>query len=188
VPGRQGHAAYPERADNPLHRLLPLLARLSDEPLDEGSVHFAPSSLQVTTVDTGNPAFNVIPGSASAQLNIRFNDHHTGRALADWLTARVRDAAPDASVEISIGAEPFLSTRGRLAAVLGTVIATSTGRAPAFDTGGGTSDARFFAGWTDVAEFGLVGQSMHAVDEHVPVADLAALASLYLDLMRAWHG
>ncbi len=179
VHGRQGHAAYPERADNPVHRLLALLGALVAHRLDDGTAHFAPSSLQVTTVDVGNPATNVIPAAARASLNIRFNDRHTGSALRDWLLAETAAHAPGADIAVRISGEPFLSAPARETDALARAVESVTGRRPAYDTGGGTSDARFLAPLCPVAEFGLVGASMHAVDEHVDVADLEQLTRIY---------
>lgn len=179
--GRQGHVAYPDRAVNPIHPLLALLAKLTAARLDGGTPRFAPSSLQVTSVDVGNPAANVIPERATARLNIRFNDRHTGGALSAWLRDMAARHAPGAELEIRISGEAFLSEPGPEAAALAAVVERVTGLAPTFDTGGGTSDARFLAPHCRVAEFGLVGASMHAVDEHVPLADLAALVTIYAD-------
>ena len=179
VHGTQGHAAYPERADNPVHKLLALLGTLVAHRLDEGTAHFAPSSLQVTTVDVGNPATNVIPATARASLNIRFNDHHTGAALRAWLEHETQTHAPGATIAVQIGGEPFLSAPSRETEALFRAVEAVTGRRPAADTGGGTSDARFLAPFCPVAEFGLVGATMHAVDEHVPVADLHRLVLIY---------
>ncbi len=183
IHGVQGHVAYPHRADNPVHRLLRILSDLTTAPLDAGSEAFEPSSLQVTSVDVGNPATNVIPSRASAMLNIRFNDRHTGRSLGEMLR-RVCDAhAPGAGLDIRISGESFLCEPGREIAALRRAVRTVTGRDPSLDTGGGTSDARFIARFCPVAEFGLVGASMHKADENVPLADLAALTAIYRALI-----
>ncbi len=183
VRGVQGHAAYPHRADNPVHRLVAALAELTRATLDEGTARFEPSSLQVTSVDVGNPAANVIPGEARARLNLRFNDRHTGASLAAWLRAVLARHAAASDVEVTIGGEAFLAPDffgRRLAATIGRV----TGRTPALDTGGGTSDARFIARHAPVAEFGLVGASMHRTDECVTVADLQLLTDIYEALLQ----
>ena len=179
VRGVQGHVAYPDRADNPVHRLILLLAEAIGEVIDGGSELFEPSRMQVTSIDVGNPAGNVIPGRASARLNVRFNDCHDGASLEVWIRALVGRHAPGASVEIVVSAEPFLSAVGPETMALAEAVRAVTGLVPSFDTGGGSSDARFLAPLCRVAEFGLVGASMHQVDEHVPVADLLALAEIY---------
>ncbi len=189
VLGRQGHSAYPERADNPVHRLVGALAELTGTRLDEGSARFAPSTLQVTSVDVGNAATNVIPGRAAARLNIRFNDRQTGEGLERWLRDVAGRHAPAHALEVTVGAEPFVGDDSgadgpELAALVDAVVAV-TGRRPVLDTGGGTSDARFLAPFCRVAEFGLVGASMHAVDECVPVADLRRLTAIYERWLRA---
>jgi succinyl-diaminopimelate desuccinylase len=183
VRGVMGHVAYPHRASNPVHPLVALLGELSQATLDDGTARFEPSSLQVTSIDVGNPAANVIPGAARARLNIRFNDRHTGASLAAWLRAAAARHAPGAEVEVAVSGEAFLAPPAfgeRLAAV----VARVTGRAPALDTGGGTSDARFIARLAPVAEFGLVGASMHKADERVAVADLRLLADIYAAMLQ----
>jgi len=186
VHGTQGHVAYPHRADNPVHRLVQALAALTSLPLDAGSDWFEPSSLQVTTVDVGNPTHNLIPARAEATLNIRFNDRHTGASLAGWLRAALARYAERAEVDVSISGESFLTSPGPLVETLRQAIAVATGVAPRLDTSGGTSDARFIARYCPVAEFGLVGASMHKVDECVPVAELRALAHVYRGVLEAF--
>jgi succinyl-diaminopimelate desuccinylase len=179
VHGTQGHAAYPQRADNPVHRLTRALAALIAAPLDAGSEWFEPSSLQLTSVDVGNPAVNVIPAAARAALNIRFNDRHSGESLTAWLRATVAQHAERFDLDVAISGESFLTRSGPLVDTLRHAIARTTGVEPRLDTGGGTSDARFIARWCPVAEFGLVGTTMHQADERVPVAELRHLASVY---------
>ncbi len=180
VDGVQGHSAYPERADNPIHRLAALLAELVSRPLDDGTDAFAPSSLQVTSVDVGNAARNVIPDRATALLNIRFNDRHTDASLGAHLRSVAGRHAPGrARVSWTASGAPFVTTSSREVGILADAVERVTGLRPALDTGGGTSDARFLAPHCAVAEFGLVGQSMHKADEHVPVRDLRALAAIY---------
>lgn len=179
VEGVQGHVAYPHRADNPVHRLLNILAALQAQPLDNGSDYFEPSSLQVTSVDVGNGATNVIPASAQARLNIRFNDLHTGAALSGWVQTICSQHAPKAKVDIKISGESFLTAPGPETTALVQAIEKITGRNPKLDTGGGTSDARFIANYCPVSEFGLVGASIHKVDEHTDVADLETLTQIY---------
>jgi succinyl-diaminopimelate desuccinylase len=185
VRGVQGHAAYPQRADNPVHRLIAVLAALTAHRLDEGSAWFEPSGLQVTSVDVGNPASNVIPGQAVARLNIRFNDHHTGAGLDAWLRGVIAAHAPDFTLEVTVSGEAFLTAPSAFTTALAGAVEHVTGIAPRLDTGGGTSDARFISRYCPVAEFGLVGASMHRIDEHVALADLTALTDIYAALLRA---
>ena len=186
IHGTQGHAAYPARADNPVHRLVRALAALTAAPLDAGTEWFEPSSLQVTSIDVGNPATNVIPGSAAARLNIRFNDRHTGAGLEAWLRAAIAPHAPRFGLDVSVSGEAFLTPPGPLLDRLRGAVAAATGRTPRLDTGGGTSDARFIARHCPVAEFGLVGATMHQADECVPVAELRALADVYRAVLAAF--
>lgn len=186
VEGVQGHVAYPHLADNPVHRLLAALAELTSRVLDDGNAHFAPSSLQVVSVDVGNTATNVIPASASALLNIRFNTEHRGEDLVRWIGECVARHAPAAHVKASISGEAFLTVPDRAVEALCEVIAHHTGNRPRLDTGGGTSDARFIASYCPVAEFGLVGATMHKADECVAIADLEALVRIYRDFLEAF--
>ena len=186
VHGIQGHVAYPQRADNPTHRLVRVLAALTAAPLDAGSDFVEPSSLQLTSIDVGNPATNVIPASAQARLNIRFNDHHSGASLTAWLRATIAQHTDRFDLDVSISGESFLTAPGPQVDALSGAIAAATGVTPKLDTGGGTSDARFIARFCPVAEFGLVGSSMHQVDEHVPVAELRALAVAYRAVLGAF--
>jgi succinyl-diaminopimelate desuccinylase len=179
VTGRQGHAAYPHLADNAVHRILPLLQELATATLDEGTEAFEPSSLQITTVDVGNEVTNVIPGQVSARLNIRFNELHSGASLTAWLERRIAAHCPGAKLEVSVSGEAFRSRPGEGLAALLAAIEAETGCAPEQNTGGGTSDARFISRHCPVAEFGLVGATMHKVDEAVPVADLRRLSAIY---------
>ena len=184
VPGTQGHVAYPHRADNPVHRLLALLNELTAAPLDGGSDWFEASSLQVTSLDVGNTATNVIPAQAEARLNIRFNDLHTGADLAGWLRTVAARHAPRARVDISISGESFLTEPGVAVEALRASVRAVTGHVPRLDTGGGTSDARFIARYCPVAEFGLVGASMHKTDEHVSLTDLRQLTAIYTGFLE----
>ena len=179
VEGTQGHVAYPQRADNPVHRLTAALAALLAAPLDAGTEWFEPSSVQVTSVDVGNLATNVIPARAEARLNIRFNDRHTGASLEAWLRATLARFAPRFTLDAECSGEAFLTEPGPLVDRLRAAIAGACGREPRLDTGGGTSDARFIARHCPVAEFGLVGRTMHQADEAVPVAELRQLSAIY---------
>jgi succinyl-diaminopimelate desuccinylase len=179
VHGTQGHVAYPQRADNPVHRLIRILTNLTESPLDAGNEWFEPSSLQVTTIDVGNSVTNVIPASARARLNIRFNDHHRGADLAEWVRSVVASHAEKFDLDVAVSGEAFLTEPSRAVTVLRNSIASVTGLRPRLDTGGGTSDARFITRLCPVAEFGLVGATMHKTDECVPVTDLNNLTLIY---------
>ena len=186
VEGVQGHVAYPTRADNPVHRLVRALAEITGTTLDEGTAWFEPSSLQVTSVDVGNTATNLVPAAARAQLNIRFNDSHTGAALEAWLRQVLSRHADRFTLDVVVSGEAFLTPEGAATARLASAIASVTGVQPRFDTGGGTSDARFIARFCPVAEFGLVGDTMHKADERVPVADLLQLTEVYRAVLQAF--
>jgi succinyl-diaminopimelate desuccinylase len=188
VHGTQGHSAYPHRADNPVHRLIGALAALTAAPLDAGSDWFEPSTLQVTSVDVGNPATNVIPSAARAALNIRFNDLHSSATLTAWLRATIRQHAERFDLDVSVSGESFLTQPGEKVDRVRAAIARQTGIEPRLDTGGGTSDARFIARYCPVAEFGLVGSSMHQADEHVAVNELRDLAGIYQAMLGALLG
>lgn len=184
VRGRQGHTAYPARADNAAHRLVAVLQALLAEPLDAGTEWFEPSNLQVTSVDVGNPAPNVVPGEARARFNVRFNDRHTRDGLERWLRERIAPLAPDHGLTVAGNAEPFVTAPGELSDLLSASVAAVTGLAPALGTSGGTSDARFVRRYCPVIEFGLVGTTMHQTDEHVAAADVERLARIYADFVR----
>ena len=179
IHGTQGHVAYPHRADNPVHRLVRVLSALTAAPVDAGSEWFEPTSLQLTSIDVGNPATNVIPASARAALNIRFNDRHSGASLTAWLRATIAQHAERFDLDVSISGESFLTEPGTTVNTLKNAIARVSGVEPKLDTGGGTSDARFIARFCPVAEFGLIGATMHQIDERVPVPELRALADIY---------
>ena len=184
VHGTQGHVAYPHRADNPVHRLIRALDALTSAPIDAGTDWFEPSSLQVVSIDVGNSATNVIPSSARAALNIRFNDGHSGASLIAWVRATVARYAERFDLESSVSGESFVTKPGPLVDILRDAIAGATGIDPKLDTGGGTSDARFIANYCPVAEFGLVGATMHKTDECVPVAEIEKLAEIYQVLIE----
>lgn len=188
--GVQGHAAYPHRARNPLPPLVALLDRLARHELDRGSASFDPSTLALTTVDVGNPASNVIPAAGAAVLNIRFNDHHTGASLTEWLERECARAAAESGVafelSVKVSGESFVTAPGWFTDLVADAVEGECGLRPALSTSGGTSDARFIRSHCPVVEFGLVGQSMHQVDEHVAVTDIEALARVYLRLLRSY--
>ncbi|MEX0759450.1 MAG: succinyl-diaminopimelate desuccinylase [Tistlia sp.] len=177
--GRQGHTAYPHLADNAAHRLVGLLAALIAEPLDQGTAHFQPSTLQISTIDVGNPASNVVPGRASATFNIRFNDAHSGASLERWLRETLDATGGGYELAVRVSGESFLTPPGPLSELVAGAVEAVTGRRPELSTTGGTSDARFIKDHCPVAEFGLVGRTMHQVDERVAVADIETLTEIY---------
>ena len=186
VHGTQGHIAYPQRADNPIPRLLRCLSALNDEVLDNGTEHFQRSNLEVTTIDVGNAATNVIPSLARAVFNIRFNDKHTGAGLAAWMREVCDRHAGDHALEIHIGGEAFLTPPGPLSEAVSAALERVLGVRPELSTTGGTSDARFIKDHCPVVEFGLAGQTMHQVDERVPVADIHSLTDIYAALLDSY--
>lgn len=188
VSGTQGHTAYPHLADNPLPRLVAMLAAITSEPLDQGSEHFQASTLALTSIDVGNPATNVIPAEGKARLNIRFNDLHRGADLDAWLREKCDSVGGPYELDVEISGESFLTPPGQLSDLLVRAIESVTGRTPELSTTGGTSDARFIKNACPVAEFGLVGQSMHKADERVKVADLDSLTEIYLTVLRDYFG
>ncbi|HBS51029.1 MAG TPA: succinyl-diaminopimelate desuccinylase [Rhodobacteraceae bacterium] len=188
VTGKQGHSAYPHRAKNPLPALARLMDRLASHELDQGTAHFDPSTLAVVTMDTGNPATNVIPAQTRGTVNIRFNDSHSGESLSQWLRAEADRVAEEFGVEIGmeikISGESFLTPPGPLSDLVAGAIEAETGVRPALSTTGGTSDARFIKDHCPVVEFGLVGRTMHQVDECVPVEQIEQLKAVYSRILR----
>uniref|UniRef100_UPI00273DEAE8 M20/M25/M40 family metallo-hydrolase n=1 Tax=Aquicoccus porphyridii TaxID=1852029 RepID=UPI00273DEAE8 len=187
VTGVQGHSAYPHRAKNPLPALARLVDRLASHELDQGSAHFDASTLAVVTMDTGNPATNVIPAECSAAVNIRFNDLHSGASLSKWLEEEADRAAAEFGVgielKVKISGESFLTPPGPLSDLVARAVEAETGRTPVLSTSGGTSDARFVKDHCPVVEFGLVGKTMHQVDEHVPAAQIEQLKTIYTRIL-----
>ncbi|HZK89588.1 MAG TPA: succinyl-diaminopimelate desuccinylase [Stellaceae bacterium] len=188
VEGVQGHVAYPHLADNAAHRLVALLAGLTARPLDEGTEHFQQSGLQVTTIDIGNPATNVIPGAAKAIFNIRFNDLWSSATLKDWVKDALDRIDPAYKLAWEVSGESFLAPPGKVSDCLAGAIGEVTGLTPELSTTGGTSDARFIHVHCPVAEFGLVGQTMHKVDERVELADIVRLAAIYGGFLDRFFG
>lgn len=200
VNGVQGHAAYPHLADNPVRGIVALTSALMHPPFDHGTDSFQPSNLEVTTIDVGNRATNVIPAKATASFNIRFNDTWTAESLQDEIVSRLERAA--AASPLRPGRQPiafdiiwserpshvFITHNNGLIASLSSAIAKVTGAEPKLSTTGGTSDARFIKDYCPVIEFGLVGQTMHMVDERVPVAELEELTRIYLAFLEQWFG
>ena len=183
VTGVQGHTAYPDRARNPVHALARLMDGLARHKLDDGTEHFQPSTLAVTTIDTGNAATNVIPAACRASLNIRFNDAHDSGSLTAWLEGECARAAAESGVEISmetkVSGESFLTPPGAFSELVAGAVQAETGLSPDLSTTGGSSDARFMKRHCPVVEFGLVGKTMHEVDERVEIAQIARLAAVY---------
>lgn len=184
VPGIQGHVAYPHLADNPIPRLVAMLAEIDGIVLDQGTEWFQPSNIEVTTIDVGNPATNVIPALASARLSIRFNDLHRGDDLAARITEIVRRHAPEACVVARVSGEAFLTPPGALSTLVQGAVEAVTGRVPELSTTGGTSDARFLSRLCPVVEFGLVNATMHKLDEAVALEDLRTLTVIYCEVLK----
>ena len=188
VTGKQGHSAYPHRANNPLPAMVRLMDRLASYELDCGTGHFDASTLAVVTIDTGNTATNVIPADCAATVNIRFNDTHSGASLSDWLQIEadriVAEFGIQIGLKIKISGESFVTPPGALSDLVSAAVQAETNIVPDLSTTGGTSDARFIKNHCPVVEFGLVGQSMHQVDEHVQVAHIHQLKSIYARILR----
>jgi len=187
VSGKQGHVAYPDRADNPIRGMIKLIDAIQSEPLDKGTAQFSPSHLEFVSIDVGNKTVNVIPGEARAQFNIRFNDNHTLDSLKKLIEKRARKAA-GSKIKFTFKWQPsnagvFVTKPGPFTKLVSDATRKATGRKPKLSTTGGTSDARFITHYCPVVEFGLVGQTMHQVDERVPLADLKALTAIYRDII-----
>ncbi len=185
--GVQGHSAYPHRAKNPMTALVALLGKLEESPLDTGTDHFDASTLAITTIDCGNAATNVIPAKGTATVNIRFNDAQSGQSLKDWLTQEAALVAAKTGVAITcrfqISGESFLTAPGAFSALVAKSVHAETGVTPEYSTSGGTSDARFVKDHCPVVEFGLVGKTMHQVDERVEVVQIQQLKSIYTRIL-----
>jgi succinyl-diaminopimelate desuccinylase len=197
VEGRQGHSAYPERADNPIRGLTQLLHALQSAPLDVGTERFAPTTLEVVSVDVGNPAWNVIPTRAAARFNSRFNDRWTHASLKAEIERRLAEAAAESTlgartpirwrlVEEPAVSDVFLTRDEALIGVVSDAVESVVGRRPELSTGGGTSDARFIKDYCPVVEFGPVGTTMHQIDEHVPLAEIEQSALVYEAILKAY--
>lgn len=190
--GTQGHVAYPHLADNPVPRLLEMLRRLDAHVLDEGTDHFQPSNFEITSVDVGNTATNVIPGSARAVFNVRFNDLHTGASLDRWMRsvcdAVTAEMGGSYTLKTVTSGEAFLTAPGSFSALIARSIEKVTGIAPELSTTGGTSDARFIRAYAPVVEFGLPNATMHKADENADVNEIARLADVYEEILRGYFG
>jgi succinyl-diaminopimelate desuccinylase len=186
VRGVQGHVAYPHLADNPVPRLLRMLSRLTGRRFADASPHFQASNLELTSIDVGNAATNVIPAEARARFNIRFNVAHTGDSLTRWLRAQCDAVGGGYKLEIEVSGEAFLTEPGPFTELLAGAIEEVTGLRPELSTTGGTSDARFIKEHCPVAEFGLASGTMHKIDERVPLADMALLERVYERLLERY--
>lgn len=190
VHGKQGHVAYPDRAANPAPVIARLLARLTEHRLDDGYPEFPPSNLEITTIDIGNPATNVIPALAKARMNIRFNPTHTGNELIAWLDTVAAEAQAASGLKIELehlcSGNAFLTPPGPFVTGVQDAVEAATGRRPEASTTGGTSDARFIRAMCPVLELGLVGQTMHQIDERVPVAEIEALSEVYRRVIEGY--
>ncbi len=188
VKGMQGHAAYPHRALNPMPVMARLISQLSTHEMDQGTEHFDPSTLQCTTIDAGNPATNVIPAECRATVNIRFNDAHSSDSVTAWLQGEADALALETGavieMRVRVSGESFVTPPGPLSALVADAVKAETGVTPEMSTTGGTSDARFVKDHCPVVEFGLVGKTMHAVDERVEVAQIHQLKAVYSRILR----
>ncbi|MGD9917058.1 MAG: succinyl-diaminopimelate desuccinylase [Paenirhodobacter sp.] len=188
--GVQGHSAYPHRAKNPLHAMVDLLGRMTAQPLDAGTDHFEPSTLQITTIDCGNPANNVIPAAATATVNIRFNDAHSSASITTWAEGLIAEVATATGVgfdlRTEVSGESFLTPPGDFVALVAKAVEDETGVKPELSTSGGTSDARFVKDHCPVLEFGLVGRTMHQVDERIETDQITALKAIYARILREY--
>ncbi len=192
VHGKQGHSAYAERAENPIPKLARIIDRLSSMPLDQGTAHFQPSSLQATIISVPNTATNVIPGSARANFNVRYNDLHTRAKIEAWVREHCESVAAEVDARFSLSFEGtgdvFLTKPGPLVETMRAAVQAATGREPALTTNGGTSDARFIKDLCPVVEVGLLNATAHQADERVPVADLATLTAIYRKFIEEYFG
>ena len=190
VHGKQGHVAYPDRAANPVPVLARLVARLADHRLDDGYEAFQPSNLELTTLDVGNTATNLIPAEARGRLNIRFNPNHTGESLMAWLNSEAGKAQAESGLRIELehlhSGDAFLTQTGPFVTGVQDAVEAAVGRRPEASTTGGTSDARFIRAMCPVLELGLVGQTMHQIDERAPVAEIEVLAEVYGTVIRTY--
>ena len=190
VRGVQGHTAYPELANNPVPGMLSVLKSFLAEPLDEGTAHFSPSDLQITTIDIGNPATNVIPAQVTASFNIRFNANHSAQSLKEILIQKIETALEGTGLEHQIRYQPasacFITEPGPLIDLMVEAARDVSGITPEQSTGGGTSDARFVKDYSPVIEFGLVNATIHQIDERIETQDLDTLTRIYLDFIERY--
>jgi succinyl-diaminopimelate desuccinylase len=186
VHGSPGHTAYPHLADNPIPRLMQMLTRIIETSLDEGNEHFQATTIAISTFDVGNPTTNVIPGTAKATFNIRFNDMHTGDSLRTWVKEQCDANGGAYDLDITVSGESFLTPPGPLSDLIQSAVKDVTGKVPELSTTGGTSDARFIKNHCSVAEFGMAAKTMHKVDENVAVSDINDLADIYTKVLDGY--
>ena len=186
VDGQQGHVAYPHLAKNPIPRLLNILNNLTSDQLDQGNEHFQPSNLEITSVDVGNKATNVIPQSASARFNIRYNDNFNSETIEDEINRRLENFKNNFSLKLEHSGDSFLTKPGKLVNDLSEIIFNKTGINPDLSTSGGTSDARFIKSYGNVVEFGLISETMHQIDESVAVKDINDLSEIYYEVLKKY--
>ena len=188
VDGVQGHVAYPAQANNPIHPLIRMMHAITVEPLDEGSEHFQPTSLQFTSVDVDNPTTNLIPAAATARFNVRFNELHTSADVEAWVRERLDKVEFPYDLQITVSGESFLTPPGKLSDLLSAATKAETNREPELSTTGGTSDARFIKDYCPVIEFGLISDWAHKVDEQVRLDELEGLTRIYRRFLDTWFG
>jgi len=186
VDGQQGHVAYPHLAKNPIPMLLNILNNLTSDQLDQGNEHFQPSNLEITSVDVGNKATNVIPQSASARFNIRYNDNFNNETIEDEINRRLENFKNNFSLKLEHSGDSFLTKPGKLVNDLSEIIFNKTGINPDLSTSGGTSDARFIKSYGNVVEFGLISETMHQIDESVAVKDINDLSEIYYEVLKKY--
>lgn len=190
VHGKQGHVAYPDKADNPIPALLEILYKLQNHRLDDGAQGFQPSNLEIVTIDVGNPASNVIPSNASARFNIRFNTNHTGEGLKNWIIETRNEVQQKYSahveLDIAISGEPFFTAPSKFTEIVQDAALEITKHRPLLSTSGGTSDARFIKNYCSVIEFGIVGATLHQIDEHVKIDDIFKLTQIYEKVLERY--
>jgi succinyl-diaminopimelate desuccinylase len=186
VHGSAGHTGYPHLADNPIPGLMKMLTRIIETPLDDGNEHFQATTIAISTFDVGNPTTNVIPGTAKATFNIRFNDMHTGDSLKVWIKEQCDHISGEYDLDISVSGESFLTPPGPLSKLIQGAVKDVTGKVPELSTTGGTSDARFIKNHCPVAEFGMAAKTMHKVDENVVVSDIRDLADIYTKILDGY--
>ena len=186
VKGVQGHVAYPHLADNPIPKLIKILENLINQKLDDGTEHFQPSNIEITSIDIGNTATNVIPKEASANFNIRYNDIFDREKIEEEVQNRIRSLNYDYSIKFEHSGDSFLTSPGKLTKNLSKIIEDQTGNTPELSTSGGTSDARFIKDYGNVVEFGLIGATMHKVDESASIKDIKNLTEIYYQLLKKY--
>ena len=184
--GVQGHSAYPHLADNPIPKLMEILGKIKKKPLDKGTEYFDSSNLEITSIDTGNIAANVIPAKVTAKMNIRFNDLHTGKSLTNWMKEICDEITSDYDLTADCSGESFITKPGKLSDLVMNAVENITGVEPVLSTSGGTSDARFIKDYCPVVEFGLTNETAHKVDERARIEDIEMLTKIYLEIIRSY--